>query len=522
MRKTRKQDLILFFIGLFLFLGIGYAFLTTDLSINGTATMVSNSWNIYFDNLVVQNGSVPIGTGDTAASITGPTTISFAVTLTQPGDYYEFLVDIVNDGTLPGVISSIDVTPATALNSNIFGYSYTYTNGKVVKVGDIVDPSDSKTTKFRVFYNDDIEEDDLSATDVNQLLTVSITFEQSDTVEKKTCTYNGELTQGAEYVDGQYTYHYMQQMKLNGTWENITDDGWGFILTDKESTDPVTTQMCASINGKPIVSGQYAFYGSQTTNIDLTKLYTSDMTNMRSFFRNVTIPHFDGSLIDTSNVTNMHSMFSHFSSDDADFSNFDTSNVVDMTAMFSFIEISSLDLSHLDTSKVTTMNQMFYGCNIDHLNLSGLGGSQLTNMSWMFEEATLGDINFTGFNSSHVTDMNQIFRSTNMDTISVPLDTSNVTNFSSAFESTLASIIDISTFDTHNATNMLFMFYYARNVTTIYVGSNFSTASLQQGGLFGNNLLLVGGQGTVCSSASDSYARIDNPPGAPGCFTAKP
>ena len=38
--------------------------MTTDLSINGTATMVSNSWDIHFDNLVVQNGSVEIGTPD--------------------------------------------------------------------------------------------------------------------------------------------------------------------------------------------------------------------------------------------------------------------------------------------------------------------------------------------------------------------------------------------------------------------------------------------------------------------------
>ena len=186
MRRVKRKDLYIFLIGVFVFLGIGYAFLTTDLSINGTATMVSNSWDIHFDHLVVQNGSVEIGTGDTAASITSPTTISFAVTLAQPGDYYEFLVDIVNDGTLPGVISGVEVTPDTAQSSLIFGYSYLYDSGRDVKPGDIIDPSSSKTTDFKVFYKDDIDASDLPSTDVQQTITVTITFEQSDHVEKLT------------------------------------------------------------------------------------------------------------------------------------------------------------------------------------------------------------------------------------------------------------------------------------------------------------------------------------------------
>ena len=522
MRKTRKQDLILFFIGLFLFLGIGYAFLTTDLSINGTATMVSNTWNIYFDNLVVQNGSVPIGTGDTAATITSPTTISFAVTLTQPGDYYEFLVDIVNDGTLPGVISSIDVSPATALNSSIFGYSYTYTNNKAVKVGDIVDPSDSKTTKFRVFYNDDIEEDDLSATDVNQLLTVTITFEQSDHTETKECTYNGDLVQGAEFVDGQFTYRYMQRRTSYPTsWENMNTVGWGFGVTDLNSTEPITTQMCSSINGVPIVTGRYALYYSKASDVDLTKLYTTNITDMQGMFRGMTIPHFDGSLLDTSNVTSMHSMFMGFTCDDIDLSNFNTSNVTNMKSMFSVASLDTLDLTALDVSKVPDMSQMFFGSNINYLNLSGLNSIQLTNMSSMFEESTIGSIDFTGFNTSNVTDMNSMFARSNIYELTLPFNTSNVTTMQGMFSESTITIIDISSFDTSGITSssgLNSMFSLNSTLTTIYVGSGFVNS--YNTSMFFNNTNLVGGKGTVCSTVPDkSYSRIDNPPDAPGCFT---
>ena len=82
------------------------------------------------------------------------------------------------------------------------------------------------------------------------------------------CTYDGELVQGAEFVDGLYTYRYMQENfyyydeNLNDTvfgWVNISDDGWGVKLNNPESTDPITTPYCSSINNKPIVSNSMLF-----------------------------------------------------------------------------------------------------------------------------------------------------------------------------------------------------------------------------------------------------------------------
>ncbi len=61
------------------------------------------------------------------------------------------------------------------------------------------------------------------------------------------CTFDGELVQGAEYVNGQYTYRYKQEPYLS-RWLNISTDGWGVTLTDKESTAPVTSEVCTYIN----------------------------------------------------------------------------------------------------------------------------------------------------------------------------------------------------------------------------------------------------------------------------------
>ena len=99
---------------------------------------------------------------------------------------------------------------------------------------------------------------------VNALLSTEIPIEATITIKKvkeTPCTYDGELTQGATYVNGQFTYKYKQKKTYDG-WGNITEDGWGMILTDTTSTEPVTSTMCTSINGKPVLYLDYARHAS--------------------------------------------------------------------------------------------------------------------------------------------------------------------------------------------------------------------------------------------------------------------
>ena len=86
------------FFSLFLFLlvlsvSLGYAYLNTTLQIDGTSQFKRASWDIHFANIQVKSGSV---TPTTEATITNPTTVSFEATLDNPGDFYEYNVDIVN------------------------------------------------------------------------------------------------------------------------------------------------------------------------------------------------------------------------------------------------------------------------------------------------------------------------------------------------------------------------------------------------------------------------------------------
>ena len=176
------------------------------------------------------------------------------------------------------------------------------------------------------------------------------------TKDNMTCT-EGEIStsrkctssSSSKFVDGQYTYTY-----------NSSSQGWRVVLTDKISTDPVTTELCGTINDKPIVDMSWMFSSSKAKNINLSSFDTSNVTNMYQMFYNSTATSLDLSSFDTSNVKNMGAMFRESAATEIKgLENFDTSNVTDMSEMFSGSKATSLDLSSFDTSNVTNMSDMF-------------------------------------------------------------------------------------------------------------------------------------------------------------------
>ena len=71
MRKNhkKKNNMFLVLILMILGIGLGYALLSQDLTINGTTKVKGNDWSIHFDNVQISSGSVTLSTGDSAATI---------------------------------------------------------------------------------------------------------------------------------------------------------------------------------------------------------------------------------------------------------------------------------------------------------------------------------------------------------------------------------------------------------------------------------------------------------------------
>ena len=355
-----------------------------------------------------------------------------------------------------------------------------------------------------------------------------ITLVETPSTNTYFCTTTDTLTQGLQYVNGQYTYKYMQEGKYADSglaWQNITSDGWGVQLTDKASTNAVTSKVCTYINNVPITSMSYMFAYSQATTLDVSNFDTSNVTNMRSMFSNSQATTLDVSNFDTSNVTYMNIMFGNSQATTLDVSNFDTSNVTYMSNMFRNSQATTLDVSNFDTSKVKGMSGMFSNSKATTLDLSNFDTSKVTDMSRMFWKSQATTLDVSNFNTSNVTNMSEMFSASQATTLEVSnFNTSNVTNMIYMFSGSKATTLDVSNFDTSKVTNMMYMFQGSSNLKTIYGSSKFvTTAVTSSTGMFSGCTKLIGGAGTKYDSTKTdkTYARIDGGTSNPGYFTAK-
>ena len=106
MNRNIRGWMYLLFAVLIMCITLGYAYLSTELNINGTTNITSANWSIYWDNIVFGSNNVTDIT--TPATIqTGNTEVTFNVNFQQPGDTYEFTVDAVNDGSINAMVSVV-------------------------------------------------------------------------------------------------------------------------------------------------------------------------------------------------------------------------------------------------------------------------------------------------------------------------------------------------------------------------------------------------------------------------------
>ncbi len=489
-------------------------------------------------------------TTNTLTVPTGETIIDVKVNNLNPVDTYYKLLYLKNTNITVKYYESTKDTNEVVTTYN--------------KPNDSVTSSNSNTIKLQI-TNSSISSQNIALTMKGGYITNTVedittpsTYSEITLADTSTNTYfcktNSTLTQGLNYNNGQYTYAYKQQGASASSglgWSNITNNGWGVQLTDKASTDAVTSKLCTYINDKPVTSMSYMFWDSQALRIDLSNFNTSNVYNMGGMFSSSQATTLDLSHFDTSNVTNMGGMFQHSQATTLDLSNFDTSNVTNMQCMLCDSQASTIDVSHFDTSNVTNMNSMFWNSKAITIGVSHFDTSKVTNMNVMFGNSQATTIDVSHFDTSNVTNMQGMFQHSqatiidvsNFDTSNVTnmqcmfcdskaatldlshFDTSNVTNMQGMFWKSQATTLDVSHFDTSNVTNMEVMFAYMTNLKTIYASSKFVTTSVTSStSMFEKSTNLVGGAGTKYNKSylDKTYARIDGGTSNPGYFTEKP
>ena len=178
-RFQKKMNII--YILLFIVLastGIGYSYIKSNLNINGTANVTAARWDVHFTNLNVTTGSV---TATTAASITDPTTVTFAATLDEPNDFYEFTVDVTNQGTMDTMIDSFSISPTlTTAQKKYLEYTIVYSDGTSLENKQELKQGTSETIKVRFSYIENSDKTNYPTEDQQFTIEFTMTYTQAD------------------------------------------------------------------------------------------------------------------------------------------------------------------------------------------------------------------------------------------------------------------------------------------------------------------------------------------------------
>ena len=156
-------------IAIFLMLGIGYAVLSQQLDINGTAQITSN-WEILFTSAEEKEMT---NATTKRKEITANTTLTLDVQLDQPGASATYDVVVENQGDLDAVLANIEGVDENN-NKDPKAIKVSVEN---IKVGDALLAGDKKTFQVKVYWDENV---DFSETNMQKEIEITLTYEQSD------------------------------------------------------------------------------------------------------------------------------------------------------------------------------------------------------------------------------------------------------------------------------------------------------------------------------------------------------
>ena len=157
MSRNMRNWMYVIFAVLIMCITLGYAYLNTELDINGTTNITSANWNIYWDN--IQFGTNNVTDITTPATIqTGNTEVVFNVNFSEPGDTYEFTVDAVNDGSINAMVSVVSngvyaangTTPKNL--PDYLEYTVTYSDGVAIAQNHLLEAGETETYKVQEYH----------------------------------------------------------------------------------------------------------------------------------------------------------------------------------------------------------------------------------------------------------------------------------------------------------------------------------------------------------------------------------
>ena len=153
-RKIRRNNLY-FAIILILFasIGVGYAALTSTISINGTTQITSAKWDVHFANCLV--GTNTSGNYAQPSITDNGTKLTISKIGLSAGTEVEYYVDVVNAGTIDARLSGLVKSNLTTEQEKYLSYTVTYGFNTPIKENDLLKAGTSERIRILVVYSDD-------------------------------------------------------------------------------------------------------------------------------------------------------------------------------------------------------------------------------------------------------------------------------------------------------------------------------------------------------------------------------
>jgi uncharacterized repeat protein (TIGR01451 family) len=162
----------------FVVMSVGFAAYAQTLNITGNVTAKKAEWNVQFDSTSYAEST---GSVKATTKTLNTTAMNYTVTL-NPGEFYEFTVNVKNAGTIAATLKSITLSSLTAEQQKYIKYTVTYDGTAYTSttsgLSNDLAADASKTVKVRVEYVFPDDSSDLPNEDVTLNLTASLDYAQ--------------------------------------------------------------------------------------------------------------------------------------------------------------------------------------------------------------------------------------------------------------------------------------------------------------------------------------------------------
>ena len=200
-------------------------------------------------------------------TITDKTTVSFSTTLTNPGEFYEFTIDVVNDGSIDAMIDSVTKTPElSATQSKYLNYIIEYQNGESINTKQLVSKKSFVRLKVKLEFRKDITASDLPKQSETVNLSFKVNYVQSDSTGVNVLDngvwhltiVSGDLdTKGSEVAIGDEHFYIMSSNETSVIMlakMNITKDD-----IPRQSSDVSAIEFSSTAYWENVSNGTYVY-----------------------------------------------------------------------------------------------------------------------------------------------------------------------------------------------------------------------------------------------------------------------